>query len=643
MTHETQLDPSARAIVNAGFDKSNILSMEESLPRIRMTLDKCQKILKEHCGPQAGYAMLVENMTAGIEYRPNIFTRDGIGILKSVEFMSPMERYIKDMLTYIGSRVDSAAKDGTTTSMLFAALFLNRVFDKLDELHACGLSFFQMNKAIEALFNKIIESLETYAFSIERTAKSTEIDEEVKVRTAGLVAFMQALSSSGGNVELAIAMKEIFEKSPSVAWDFISSRSSIKETESAFKVEVCEYDYRIKAITALEGILTKALNSEYEAEDVEIIVLTTSTQGNEIRSEKLIQYLRNSEDKNIIVIAPAFDGRLTGTAYRLNAQREHKIALWQFSPEHKLAGVSYSYELLGLAAVSKIEIPFDMDESTDELLPRHIAKAKKVVWHDTYLEFYGLYERTDNNLHPFYSHPETATGFYNDVRRALEHQLSLYKEGHKAEGNMSSVFLELLNRIACVHRPTLRLGGQTHEQQANADVVKDVQGAIMSSLNNGFLINGPISIFRAIMDTCEYYETLTVPEGNAHIAKVLEFQNIIVNAMAECGEDILSVVYGTGDDYPTMDMYHTPDIYYNSLSKDNQARDYWEFIERIKTVKDINNLSEEALELGVQYPVLQPKRITIELLKRIKELLMKFVNTNKIVVYGGVVIKEENK
>lgn len=87
-------------------------------------------------------------------------------------------------------------------------------------------------------------------------------------------------------------------------------------------------------------------------------------------------------------------------------------------------------------------------------------------------------------------------------------------------------------------------------------------------------------------------------------------------------------------------MMDNSDIYRNVL--DSKPRSFSDFIAILKSIKDISNDSEEGLELGVTYPVLQPLAITTELLKRVQELLMKFINTNKIVVYGGVVVNKEN-
>ena len=84
-----EVDPGQRVVVNSDFDTNNIASMDRMKDHIIHALDVCIDILKAHCGPQAGYAMLVNSMSINQSFEPNIFTRDGIRILSSVEFMSP--------------------------------------------------------------------------------------------------------------------------------------------------------------------------------------------------------------------------------------------------------------------------------------------------------------------------------------------------------------------------------------------------------------------------------------------------------------------------------------------------------------------------------------------------------------------------
>lgn len=636
-TPDQNLDPGARAIINTNYDTNNIVPIDESTPRIKKTLKSCQTILKRHCGPQSGYAMLVNNMSAGMNFEPSIFTRDGIRILSSVEFLSPLERYVKEMLTYVGKRVDDAAKDGTTTSMLFSALFLDKVLDHLKDVQNSGLSFFQMNKVIEATFADILHNLEFYTFSIERMNNSDEeVSEEVKVATAGIVAYMQALSSSGGNVELAVAMKEIFEKSPSISWDFITSHNSIKETGKAFEVEVSPYDAHIRVITALEGQLNKTLNTEYDENDAELLIFSNPILNGSVVLDALFTHLNKSDTNTPInIISKNFPADLINEVFRLNNLRTGKIALWQYSPETRFAGMNYPYELLILAAIAGVK-PFDMENGVDYIDPeKHVVKVNRIYYHDGYLDFYGLVPSTEETLHPFYLHPDTAPQFYNDVRKQLENELTLYREGHKKDGRMFGLFMEMMNRIACLHRPTLRLGGPAHEQVANNDVVQDVQGAIMSSLKHGFLINGPISIYQAIDEAIKPCD----PDASSELKAANDFATLILNCMKESISEIISVVHAD-DPVDLKTFAREPSKYVNSLN-DNEVLEFDDFVAEVKEGKHYDNQSEDGMRLGSTYPVLQPVAITKELLKRMQELLMKFVNTNEIVVYGGVVVNDK--
>ena len=633
-TPADNLDPGARVIVNTNFGTTNIVPMEESLPQIKSTLKACQDILKEHCGPQSGYAMLVNNLSAGTNFEPNVFTRDGIRILSAIEFLSPLERYIKDMLTYVGSRVDNTAKDGTTTSMLFSALFLDNILDELKKLQQCDLSFFQMNRVIDTVFSQALEHLKTYTFDVQKlanVANEEDVTETDKVRAAGPIALMQALSSSGGNLELALSMKEIFEKSPSVSWDFITSHHSVKETGKAFSVEVCPYDSRIQCISTLQGQMNSALNTEFEAEDAEVLVITSAIDDMSIKTDAILEYLRNADtDKPIVVVSSLIGGTITNEVFKLNLLRNKKISMWQYSSTIQRAGMTYPYELLILAAVAGAT-PFDFDEEADVVTDKHVFKAKKLHWHDSYLEFFDIFDGDTNGLHPFYVDPDNATEFYKQTRIQLENQIKLYREGHKIDGKMFGLFMEMLNKLACVHRPTLRLGGPAHEQVANADVVQDVQGAIMSSLKHGFLINGPVSIKRAL---CDVHEEITAEESSlTFTASEREFARIIIEKMIESISVIITTVHGKDN---LTNISADIDTYVNSL--DGKERSFKTFLEQSKSYDETDPASVHLLENC--YPVLQPVTITIELLKRIRELLMKFVNTNKIVVYGGVMVKE---
>ena len=246
----------------------------------------------------------------------------------------------------------------------------------------------------------------------------------------------------------------------------------------------------------------------------------------------------------------------------------------------------------------------------------------------------------DSCLHPFYAHPEKATEYYKGVRAGLEDQIDLYMNGHNPNGDALKYFTEMLNRLACSHRPTLKLGGTVHDQVANADVVQDVLGAIMSSLKHGFTINGPLPLWYAIVS---YYGELVdrleknYSTGDGKFALPAEeyVRYVVAQSMVTGVSAVLAALY-TGEsktkltDSVTAAMKQDKNLYFNVLA--NSVCSLKEFVDII---------DKDGRE--TDYPVAHPMAIYTEMLKRSKELLLKFINTNKIIVAGGVVVDDKPK
>lgn len=649
MTENNIIDPTRRSVVNASYDVTNIVRMDNTVARINKTLDHCISILKEHCGPNSGYAMLVSDESIGATFQPNVFTRDGIRILSAVEFMSPLERYIKDLITYIGQRVDVAAKDGTTTSMLFSALLLKAMMEHIDILtdnHM--LTHYQLNNMMDDIISRVTAHIEKEKYTVESISEiidkyNTDISEDFRItRAAGAIAFMQALSSSGGNIDLAVAMKEIFSNSPKVTWDFITSHRSIKENGKSYQVEVADYDARIKCILASARGLNKMLNTEYE-EEARVVIYPGSIDDVSFDSELILKYLKeDTTDEPIIVVSSYFGGRITSEINHLNNDRKNPIVLWQYCPEQKIAGQDLPWELVTICAIAGIvPINFIKDSDYTKFTDENTFKTK-VHWRDGYLHFYDIIEKDETTgcLHPFYVYPEKATEFYNELRKSLEKQIHEYKEGHRPDGKSLSFFMEVLNRLATVRRPTLRLGGPVHEQMANSDIIQDVQGATMTSLTHGFFINGTISIRKILVSVLKEISD----EYEENIGPVQKATIKMVSLMVDAIEEVYRTVSGETNDMAfavcgTMDKF----VYINSLNKDENSSysKAGRLTVFLNEMEDFINNKGGVPDVCRTYPILQPVTILTEILKRMKELLIKVVVTNKFIVYGGVVVNDE--
>lgn len=603
---------SAKLVINTNLGLTNVIGIDDSEDIILETLETCRNILFSHCGPHARYAMLLNGYTAGEKFEPSVFTRDGIRLLSAVEFVSPIERYIQDLITYIGGRVDNFAKDGTTTSMLITAKFIQEVLSERCKFD--GVSTVDVTRCINKYFTDLNKDINKYKFTVEKIAELINFDysEADLIKAASMVAYMQALSSSGGNIQLAECVREIFASSPKMAWDFISYQNNPKESDVPYSVYTPEYDIKFKAslATASSNIFNKALGTEYEEEDVRCIIVSDGILPEAFNTIEIMQYVSNyPADKPLMIVSPSIDPNIIREIDKLNRQRTVPIAIWQYMSDMRVRNSGLDFELRitnAICGCTPYEYRTDISEKMSD---KYTFVAKRVHFFGGYIHIYDTAPKLEDScLHPYYVDKTKATAYYNDLREAIETQLDLYDNNARSEMQMRSYLVETLNRLACVHRPTLYVGGTVHDQVANADVVQDVLGAIMSSLKHGFFVNGIWSFF-------DITRTLSNHRND-----------VVHECLCNSIRTVWNHLYKEVTDLYELDR----GSYWNIL---NDKPSNVEFF-----IKDMDGYAKEN-----NYPILHPVGIYTELLKRMNELAIRFMLTDKIIVRGGVVMPEDKQ
>lgn len=604
---------SAKLVVNTNLGLTNVISIDDSEDIILETLETCRNILFSHCGPHARYAMLLNGYTAGEKFEPSVFTRDGIRLLSAVEFVSPIERYIQDLLTYIGGRVDNFAKDGTTTSMLITAKFIQEVLS--DRYEYMGVSTVDVAKWINNYFVELDKDLNKYKFTVEKIAEFINHDytETDLIKAASIVAYMQALSSSGGNIQLAECVREIFASSPKMAWDFISYQNNPKESDVPYSVFVPEYDIKFKAslATASSNIFNKALGTEYEEEDVRCIIDIDGLVPMAFNTIQTMQYITDYPiDKPLMIVVPSVDPSIVRDIDKLNHTRVVPIALWQYMSDMRIRNSGLDFELQIANAICGCTPYKFREDGSANMSDAYTFVAKRVHFFGGYIHIYDTAPKLEDScLHPYYVDKSKATKYYNDLREAIEVQLDLHDNNARSDTQMRGYLVETLNRLACVHRPTLYVGGTVHDQVANADVVQDVLGAIMSSLKHGFFVNGVWSFFDIVRAINDNYQN-----------------DVVHDCLCNAIHSVWDHLYNKSTDLYQLDK----GSYWNIL---NDKPSNVEFF-----IKDMDGYAKEN-----NYPILHPVGIYTELLKRMNELAIRFMLTDKIIVRGGVVMPEDKQ
>ena len=626
MSDPVVTSPSARVIINKNYESSNAVVVDDVKDVILRTLDICKTSLKRHCGPRSGYAMLVNAEKGGYGFEPNIFTRDGISIMKSLQFVSPLEMTIKDLLVYVGERIDNVARDGTTSSMYIAANFLESLWKSTD---IGNLSIYQAQSICRDVFATVTKQFDQEVWTIDPSMSESE-----KMDYAGYIAYCQALSSSGGDEELAKAMQEIFRRSPSITWDYLSYRTTARESDDRFRVEITPYDNRIRCIDVTAKSLNSALGTEYTAEHPYVLVYADGLQAGEMKTDTVIKYIQDyKEPEPLIVIATYLDASVISTTDIVNTTNKIQhpdvgsISLWSFSPEVTLSNQPYPWELMVLTAMNGA-IPYSSNDYThvDDIQPIHLFRPSKVHWHDTWMDFYGLVEMDDSTcLHPYYTGKQEPTSYYKDVCTQLEKMITAYKEGHKQEGKLFDVFIDMYNTLVTVKRPFLRIGGTTHELVSNKDVVQDVQGACMSTLKKGWNVNGFFNLYTAIDSTIKLYKSDLI---RRYTDDQMIFIMHILRALLNSVKELLLTQFSS--DYIPIDVTLEKHHYYNTLDPFYMKNGFNVYLDDLKDNTRRSN----------SYPILQPAILSKELLKRLHELIIKTVFTNEIIVFGGVMLRQ---
>ena len=193
---------SERTQILEGFGSNNTINDVEYYTLIRDTARYIYSVLADHCGPYASDALVIQENPSNMKDKHYaIFTKDGINIVRSIEFISPIQKHIQYLVEYIGLRVESLSHDGTTTSMMLFTKLLEYYFDKIITNEKTKNKAFRNNLKTEILKN--IEDLKLILneniITVEKLASDFDISYKEALR---FVAHNQAMISSKGDVEL---------------------------------------------------------------------------------------------------------------------------------------------------------------------------------------------------------------------------------------------------------------------------------------------------------------------------------------------------------------------------------------------------------------------------------------------------------
>jgi len=566
-------------------DVTNTVSGKQMNDIIVHTCDNIIDVLSSHCGLYAKHAMLI--IDQGMDsFNPSIFTKDGIDILNAIEYISPIQNYIKSIVGYVGTRVDSVAHDGTTTSMLLTAMLIRNIY--ANPIKSPDEFVIEMNS--------LLEYLEECKYTVESASEVLGLS---KQKTVGQIAYIQTLITSKNDKLLADCMRTIFEATPDELFTYFSYRREPMETADTYGVYYPEEDAWLDIVVSSNLRYNHALGTEYLQEDMDLIVVEEPLITGYTEVDRLIKYL-STTTRPTLVVYHTIEQDVTKKLFDCNPDNQPILAMFGKSQYGARAPIELKV-LNAVAGVMPLHEAIEDDDFVIKNVQCHIDRGS--------LRISNLYKCNEHGVHEWYNDEpldEQYTGpdgiyvtRYNRLISEVRDLIHRLENKHNADVRKELLmYTESLRTMIGGRLPILKLGGQTLDIRANESVVQDALGAITSSLTDGFVVDGNLKVLFKATDKSIYSE-------------MEDLFKIIHNISTRELDGILDETYfGKG-----IDIECRKGSYVNT--SDGTKVQQW------GTAEDNDHV------------VIQPIKLYKELIKRLIELIPKFMITSRIIIPGG--------
>lgn len=497
--------PMGKLILNSKLRTTNLVPRDKLISVAKNCLDDMFTFLSRHYGPFSRYTLVIHNVgsngmsmnASGSESDTKIFTKDGIESLKSIEYVSPIETFLKSLLAYIGKRVEHSCKDGTTTAMMVAAAILEETFNHLDKFDKYP------TKKIETAYEEMVKDLLEYH---EARCKYTvdglydllrKLDPEItKAEVVSAVAWTQAYVSSGGDKDIADCIGEAFKDLPDIAWDSLSIRRSAMETEKKISLVREDSDFTFESYLVNQEMMKHHGNDiRLVLEDANMLVFPFDIVDGSMDTIDLMKFIDGYKvsyiDKEtkvlppLVLVACQFHPKAIESVRALVVK--HDIQVYMFAYAKKTSRtVNFDCQAWAVNAMAGVK---SADAWAQYPLEDRIIPHARVEFQGRSLELHNLYEKKGTGaLHPGVEDPENYPEFAH-FQKSMELNIEKLKKAHVVTVTEIEELEIALSKAMCPKKPIVYLGGTSHDQLAYVSVLQDVIGATLCTLQEGFYVN----------------------------------------------------------------------------------------------------------------------------------------------------------
>lgn len=581
-----------RQVLNANLNMTNVIESADIRGIMVQTFEQIQTLLSDYCGPFSKYAVISDPLRPDKEPK---FTKDGINIVRALEYMSPMQNFVKRTVAYIGKAIEHTAGDGTTSSMIIVSAALRTLIVEFNDRH---YPFETLVQAYDRFVKLVEEEYKKHVRTVASVQEELGITEAEAIR---LIARSQAYTSSHGDRAVAEAVAEMFAAVPPKGWGYLSFDRSDYETDERITVVKDDSQYSVRCRPFMPGMLNTNLGTEYYCENADLLVFNSDiSTANPFMQSAVMQHVRAAidEDRSLVVLVHDMsDGATDTMLYQLSKEYpNNKVAIFALPISN-----AHMNDLVCMGLC--MGQTYNDTQSCSNLKLRSGVKAS---YKNGTLSLNNIYDNpNDSVVHPFVGNVKEHLDYnrvLDEVTRKIE-QIEAKPEGPGAKQELISL-RRMYNRMYLTRRVIVTIGGRAHDAAAAVDVIEDCLKACRASLQDGF-----------------------VSGTNSTLAKVLG-RFVTDSSYGELNKSYATALY------TAIRAVHAALMKYAAI--DNVDSVEWdEFFDIVECKPHtLNDIAEVPL-------VIQTATIDVHMLRRFGEVALKFINTTRVLTPGGVYVNKQ--
>ena len=608
------------AVLDANIGSTNVTEQSKITEIVFNTFSVITELLQQHCGPYSTFAITHQ---VGDSVSEPTFTNDGINIVKSLSFLNPIQDFARRNIAYIGSRVESRVGDGTTTAMIMASSFMKHMADpknhNLRKLLA-SVPFSELSIAYETVRNELQRLEATDVHHVDPNNKN-------QIRK---IAYLQAFTSSHGDIELSTAIADLFAALPREAWPYIYYYREGMETETRYKVREEAAQFSSNVTIMNKNMFNDNLGTHYFRESTKLIVfpdlLTVSDVPIWNIFEKAIKDAILLETPLVVLCADNLDGYTRKVICDLLMEDvKHNVAIFFHHREHPVLN---DFRILSLLTKQQdLQTKIFEVESVDVACSAHN------------LTINGLFEdieelsdgKTKKAIHPFVfdmDYPQ-----YKQQVDELKNLIDQAKEEATYRDTVSEIqsYIKIYNRLYFRRKYMIVVGGLAYDNSAAMDVLLDTVNAVNQTLEEGYTVGANVTLCEHLLQLEKRLSNKTGTRSNLcyYIVKSL------LSALGDLYTGIQANTEKNSEFVEPVELLRNKRKYGYGSIRDHDAILIFN-TETGWVLKDLE-FALTVVSVGQETDaVMQPAALVPEVLLRIGEVCLKFLKTSNIITENGV-------